>query len=383
MTILEHENFHFAKSSEDTSSFFIPVCSSYLISVWGKKAPVPVHVLQLMFAVGQAVAPLLTKPFISKVNTDIFNSITAANSSTINFTSQVPHLPETNSPVTVYGNYTYQLNYDKPSPYIYVPFLLLGAYGCAISVIFVIFACKPAPQELNSRLKKKTFRELFSPKFCGDGDVSFVSLFLIGLFLVYFMEIAAMVALSTFIYPIAVNTKSLQFTSSSGSVVTTLFFTLGMAGRLFWAILSHFISIKFIAFCELTLQVVSFICLALFGLKSQLSFSILVCVCSFFMQPLYPALMAWSNRYIEVTGLVVAVIDTGIGIGYLLSSWISGIVYQRFGAQSILYFSLSCSAVVLAIAILMQVRSSYHGDRFNKKYAPENNDEKENGPFIS
>ena len=313
---------------------------------------------------GCTVAPLIAQPFISEVNVKGTNSSINV---TLNPTDKSKYSWQ-GSRLSVYLSTIETPNKtdsELPSELIYVPYLIIGSYGCLMALVFFVFACLPTPEELMPKDQgKKPFLAMFSPRSCGDGNMLFSSLFLLGLFLVYTLQVANMTSFGTYIYPIAVNTTSLKFSSAVGSEITTAYYISATLGRLFWGVLSHCISIKIILFLEICLQLCTVIAFVLFGLSTKLVFVVLLCLCSFFMSPVYPSVMAWTDRYIEVSGLVVAVIDTGIGVGALISTYISGVIFQRFGAQSLFYFALTCASLVLVVLTSMQIGGGIHGDRY-------------------
>ena len=313
---------------------------------------------------GCTVAPLIAQPFISEVNVKGTNSSINV---TLNPTDKSKYSWQ-GSRLSVYLSTIETPNKtdsELPSELIYVPYLIIGSYGCLMALVFFVFACLPTPEELTPKDQgKKPFLAMFSPRSCGDGNMLFSSLFLLGLFLVYTLQVANMTSFGTYIYPIAVNTTSLKFSSAVGSEITTAYYISATLGRLFWGVLSHCISIKIILFLEICLQLCTVIAFVLFGLSTKLVFVVLLCLCSFFMSPVYPSVMAWTDRYIEVSGLVVAVIDTGIGVGALISTYISGVIFQRFGAQSLFYFALTCASLVLVVLTSMQIGGGIHGDRY-------------------
>ena len=348
--------------------------------MWGEKSPVPVHVLQTLCTLGCTVAPLIAQPFISEVNVKGINSSINV---TLNPTDKIKHsLQGSRLSAIETANKT---DSELPSELIYVPYLIIGSYACLMALVFFVFACLPTPEELMPKDQgKKPFLSMFSPRSCGDGNMLFSSLFLLGLFLVYTLQVANMTSFGTYIYPIAVNTTSLKFSSAVGSDITTAYYISATLGRLFWGVLSHCISIKIIVFLEICLQLSTVIAFVLFGLSTRLVFIVLLCLSSFFMSPVYPSVMAWTDRYIEVSGLVVGVIDTGIGVGALISTYISGVIFQRFGAQSLFYFALTCASLVLVVLTSMQIGGGIHGDRYkaqivNAQYAEDD----EKSPLIN
>ena len=97
------------------------------------------------------------------------------------------------------------------------------------------------------------------------------------------------------------------------------------------------------AFVECILILLCLMTLVLFStldMDGTIYLWIMVPITELFIGPSYVSLMAWVDRYIEVTGLVVATIDVGIGLGSLLSTWAVGLLLHSHGGTVCYWFSL-------------------------------------------
>ena len=308
------------------------------MAVWAEKAPLPVHALHTAFTFGQILGPVISQPFITPVNST-----------------------DSNSSVTLAPTVT-----PEPSKLVFAPYVICGIFSCVVSLFFAIFACIPPPKEIiDKNQKPKTLYEMFSPAACADGKLLFATFWVICLFVAYVVHVSPMNSITIFLYPVAVKSQ-LHFPTTIAIVLQSVYYTSGTVGRIIFGLLSHYVSIKILVFIEIITQLGGFAGLAFLGLSAQYMFWIWICSVTFFASPIYPAVMAWADRYIEVTGLVVAVIDTGIGVGVFASSWLSGLIFQRKGSQVLLYFCFSCASGLFLVIFLMQIVGAIHGDRYKK-----------------
>ena len=79
--------------------------------------------------------------------------------------------------------------------------------------------------------------------------------------------------------------------------------------------------------------------------------------------------MAWSNHYLIPTGVVIAIIDLGIGAGSFAATWIGGLLFDDYGATAIFYLSLSFAVLMVLITVPLQVYANVSVTAMNKKYA--------------
>ena len=61
------------------------------------------------------------------------------------------------------------------------------------------------------------------------------------------------------------------------------------------------------------------------------------------------------NQYIEVTAVVVAVLDLGVGVASLIFPWVAGYLYQYTGAIYVIILSLGCALFLLVVLSVAQV----------------------------
>ena len=331
--------------------------------MWAEKAPLPVHALHTAVTLGQMIGPLIAQPFISsrndtnpaggeQINDQAFKYYTSGNMS---------------------ASWDQMLHSDlhsqqmAPSPFIFMPYVIVGTFTCLVSIVFFIFSRMQIPSEfLSTETTPRTLKQILNPATCADGNILYATFMLICIFLVYLAYVSTNNSMNIFLYPIAMETH-LNFTKTSASLLMTTYFAASTAGRFFWGLLSHFIPITVILLLELAFEVGCYTSLASIGLNSLPALWTLACTSAFFMTPVYPTVMAWADRYIKVTGAVVAIIDIGIGSGTFTSSWMSGVIYQRMGAQAFFYWVFACACSLCFILLIMQIVGSIHGDRYEKE----------------
>ena len=91
-------------------------------------------------------------------------------------------------------------------------------------------------------------------------------------------------------------------------------------------------------------------------------------VLSFVAAPTYSTVMVWSNQYLKPTGVVVAIIDLGIGVGNFSATWLGGFLFDNFGGQYIFYLSLLFAAFMLCIIVPLQIVTSYWERKFQRSH---------------
>ena len=65
--------------------------------------------------------------------------------------------------------------------------------------------------------------------------------------------------------------------------------------------------------------------------------------------------MAWSNKYLAPSGVVLAIIDLGIGTGAFSGTWIGGWLFDTHGALAVFYLSLAFALLVFCVIIALQI----------------------------
>ena len=100
----------------------------------------------------------------------------------------------------------------------------------------------------------------------------------------------------------------------------------------------------------------------------QQSLWLLSCLLAYFSAPTYPTVMAWSNHYLIPSSVVIAIIDLGIGAGFLAATWIGGLLIYDCITTAIFSFTLSFAALMVLITVLLQVYANVSMKAMNIEY---------------
>ena len=117
----------------------------------------------------------------------------------------------------------------------------------------------------------------------------------------------------------------------------------------------------------MALVLASQVALVLWGLTSQTLFWCTVTVFGFTAGPIYPSGMAFIDRYLTMTPLAFSLLDIGIGVGAVLSNWLTGFMYEHHGAQLLFNVSLACGVAITVTLAAMQITGYRHGDRYERE----------------
>ena len=202
---------------------------------------------------------------------------------------------------------------------------------------------------------------MLNPATCAQGNLIFGLYFVISLLFVYIFVNGAPRALPVFLFAIA--NKGLGVSTANSAVILTTHGFMGAVGRGTSAFISKCLNIKLLLFIQVMTALVLSFCLMFSGMSSAIALAVTSCLLNFMLDPIYPSIMAWADRFIIVTGSVVAIIDIGIGLGEFVALFIAGVFFQNRGSQSILTLCFLLTALVVLVYIPLQAVSWRHGDR--------------------
>ena len=247
---------------------------------------------------------------------------------------------------------------------IYIPYGGAGGVQIVITMVFTVFSilgCISLRWRYRAITVHHSLREMLNPAACSGGQGAYGVYMLISLFLLYVGIVARDTSCCLYICPIAVN--GLNVTKQQAALLSTGFSISQTVGRLLSVALALCVPITGMVWAETTLILVFLALLATMGLNSFTLLWVFLCAFGVATGPNYPSVMAWADRYIQVTGFVMVVIDLGIGLGGFAATWAAGQVYDNYPLQAMFFFSLIAASVMAVILIPLQVASCHHGDR--------------------
>ena len=91
------------------------------------------------------------------------------------------------------------------------------------------------------------------------------------------------------------------------------------------------VRIHYIVFGGVIGILICVVCLVFFLAWSQIAFWCLVCGISVLSGPVYASAMAWADRYTEMEGIMVGVVDIGIGAGSFVALYFGDYLIHYYG----------------------------------------------------
>ena len=321
------------------------------ISSWGKAAATPVILLHTCFSLGTSLAPLITAPFLS------------ATDSNHTAVPDTPHNHHDDASLQAQGDNN--SSSDVTSTHIRIPYGLFGLWSVAFGIIFFVFFWQGSYYTAVKSKKKMSLKTMLNPGTCANGKVCFGLYFVVSLLFLYIFVNGRDRALPSFLFAIA--NKGMGMSKTVSALLLTTYNLVAAGSRGLCAVVSKYVRIQIVLFVEVMAGLLLQMYLTFYGLHSDAALWTLSCSLVFFTAPTYPTAMAWADRYIEVTGSVVAMIDIGIGLGGFTALFITGNLFQNHGSQAVLKFGLALAVLVTAVYLPLQLISWRNGDRHANK----------------
>ena len=249
---------------------------------------------------------------------------------------------------------------------LYMAFLICCGALCLNAVLFFItYLMKPRTNIVLKYTDDENANIVEGdPKVEKEGLMWLKGLLCLSLFIMCLLFDIGIEASGIYIFSIAI-TDQLGFSITQATLLNSMFYVSLTLSRIVAALLlkiKQFTVPMLMNSCLLG-AVVSGACMAFIGMQSQLAFWVTTLTFVFFLSPSYPTAFAYANYYIPLTGLMAAVMDAGLAVGYLLSSDIPGVIFDNFGPQStlFLFFLVTCGCPITSMAAL------YIGYKYKKR----------------
>ena len=132
---------------------------------------------------------------------------------------------------------------------------------------------------------------------------------------------------------------------------------------------AQLVNIHYLVFTGIVSVLILSLFLLFFGFTSEVSFWCLTCAVGSFAGPCYPSVMAWADRYIEMDGIMVALVDLGIASGGFMSQYVGGHIIHHNGPVYAFVLCTAAAGYLLVVIIALQIYCSIKGDRFKRQEA--------------
>lgn len=261
---------------------------------------------------------------------------------------------------SVKGNLTY-------TGHVRVPYAAVGIYGMVTSFIFLVYFLKGLHYTSNTVKKRETIKQMLNPKAINaGGSAKYGVYFLISLFAIYVFLCGRDFGFGGFIFIIA-HTDVLQMSKPLSAALVTALNLSTAIGRGFSTFISKWITTQIMLFSQLFLVCILQMLMVLYGLDSVTVLFVLTCLYGAASGPTYPTIMSWADRYIEATGMVIAVIDIGIGVGGFIATVFYSYINQTYGSLGIFIVGFVFSIVMVGVITPLQIVGHLKGDRHKNK----------------
>ena len=309
-----------------------------MIVEWGKAAPTPLHGLRMFMTIGVIIAPPITIPFLSNTKTN----------------HTMTHV-ELSEGLVMDGNET-----AAYTGHVQFAYAILGSWSVVVSIMFLIFFLHGTPYANTGKPTNKTnVKDILNPATIAGGNFKYGLYFLIFLFLLYVLLHGRDRGIGTFLFVIA--HIDVQMTKPVAALLVSMLNVFIALGRGFVAFLAHWLPIESLLFTQVVATVVLQLLMYFYGVESIVALWTLTALYGLSAGPTFPSMMSWASKYIETTGMVLAIIDIGNGVGGFLALWFYGVIHEDYGSSGVFLMGLINGTVIIVLLIPLQIVSLIHG----------------------
>ncbi|XP_013413251.1 sodium-dependent glucose transporter 1A-like [Lingula anatina] len=343
-----------------------------ILSIWGKNAASPLHVLHTGFGVGSMIVPLIANPFLANIQTTTLTN-TSMNITSVFTTALPPTLSslEYTTDATISTTITRVLRESR----IEYAYLIVAILVTTLSLAFFVYQWKyseyvlhPADHETESKKRVhgvKEFIRIINPATCADGNFCFGLQMFILLSLHFFNAVGGERLYGKFIRSYAID--QLNFSGDEASYLNVVFWISFSVGRFSGFIVAHWVPVRFLIIIEAAGVLISAILLNIWGHTEPLMLWIFTQPMAFFIAPLFPSGIALGDHYVEMSGLAITVLLLGGSIGGIAYLFLIGYLYENFGPSMFMYNVLGYAIAVVVMVALLSVVGHLHGDRYQRE----------------
>ena len=326
-----------------------------VLKLWKHKSSLPMHLSFAFSSVGQVTGLLIAWPFLATNNVAYNHSNLAKEEFSWNVTCQK------------------NASNAKPEKYvtrIHWAFMINGVLGFLLGLLclLVVYASKSSIENYSEDSSKKDGLSLkdYCCSFCHSQNTC-IQMNVFIMYLVFFILRLAIRAKNASVHlglmPVALESE-LHFSTNSGVLLKSLHFLSTAIGRTILGVLSHFISINLYSLMCMTLQLFFMTLIAFNGVSHPVVFWICVPAHGVFTSVAVPATINLFDRYIRMTGFILASSGMSQPIGNAVAIYLNGYLLEQYDAKCILVEAFSWSVVMLSGVVGMILLGKRFGDRF-------------------
>jgi len=355
-----------------------------ILNIWLEKSAGPLHLLHMGYGIGSFIIPLYTNPFLAVEQDDEVSPITTNSTTPVNLVT----------PDNMTTSMTNTSNiYEKESRIEY-PYAISAGLVALMSVPFLVYQLHENRLLRNMKTNKesstngmamaeskseaqvteaqsgkpRSFKEMINPASCTDGHF-YYGIRIFFFVVLYFANVGGGErVIAGFLRTYAVD--QLDFSKDNASYINTAFWISFTLGRLCFFGLAKFISIRKIIMIETTAITIIAALMNIFATSHSLAYWILLQPLGFFLAPLWPSGIGWSDFHVELTGVAMGLVLLGGSLGGICHLRIIGYIYEHIGPRTFLYQIQVYAVIAFVLASILNLMGYRHGSRFdveNKK----------------
>ncbi|XP_064599723.1 sodium-dependent glucose transporter 1C-like [Liolophura sinensis] len=318
-----------------------PVANNLLLSLWGEAAPTPVNIFHFGFGVGALIGPFVTKPFLSERCPSL-----ATNSTRV-----------TLNPVCKSTADDDGIKYIRESR-IGIPFTISVVPIVAMGVMFLVFYTR---NRVSSIRKGSAVVTSQTPHGDPGTRLGIWGILIVVLLLCYYFTLAGS-GFGGYLFTIAFE-SDLGCSKDDASKIASTFYAAFTSGRVLAAVFLQWFSIKTLFIFYVFGAFGSMLGMAVFGLFSKTSLWLFSAICALYAGPLWPAGLAWTNNYMHLTTMNIAVAETGACVGEIIFFWVGGYLIDTRNIPAIFTMTLTCNAAACLVTVILYLIAYRIGKR--------------------
>ena len=315
-----------------------------MLSLWQKKSDPPIQAMSLSWSVGNTIAPFILRPFLP-----------VANEKHVNVT-----LLTVNNTLLVTG--------IEPQSQIYIAWSIASMLlATAAFLCLLIHICGQQNHDITSSVeKKRSVKDILRiTKITGE-PAKFVIPMCILFFCTYFFQAAAISVILVWMYTYAVE-SNLSLTPREAAIFDGANKGSYTAGRIMAIIMMKLVSPQRYLITSIWIATgMSVGILTLGPLNKGLFFS-LACLFTFTIAPMWYGTIAFTDKYLMVTGVVYVFLVLGADSSNMISNWFIGWLFTNKKPETVLYTLAISTALTGCMISAMYVLGAMHGNRFDRQ----------------
>ena len=336
-----------------------------VMQIWQERASGPLHLLHLGYGAGGFLVPQIVANFISealpKADEKLNPKCLANISSTLNVTDNL----NVTINVTALTDNTITPRPFVPSDKFQYGFFIVSGIIAFVAFIFFVYAFIARKEKAIKEMAKqhKTLRQIFDLNTCSPGHPYFAFILYALMFCWIYAAVAGERVFAKYLYSYAREEQCFDKTEALN--LQTAFWLSFTGGRFLGFVCTNFVPMKFVIFIEGFGILIPSIVLYFFSAE-RLVLWVFSCMAGIFIGPCFPSGLAWTNRYIEVTGVGVTVLSVAGGVSDLSFVGTLGTLLTNYGISVLITVILGYGMLVAVLPIVQQSIAHTKGDRFEQ-----------------